>query len=343
MNDPSLSLPAPWRLHELAELPARARGGHVVVGNFDGVHIGHRKVIGRASKLSNMDGRPVVAITFEPYPGTVLSPNEGFARITDSKEKTWLLKEAGADEVVRLAFDADLASLEPKAFVADVLLRYFEPKSFVVSQNFHLGRNRSGSVEWLVELVSRMGAAVEIIPPLYASESQEIDISGWVRWHLARGNIEAANRLLGRRWTIEGVVAHGDKRGRELGFPTANIILRSDARLGFGIYAVRVLVNGVIANGVASYGTRPQFDDGAPRLEVHILDFNGDLYGAHACVEFVAFQRPERTFSNVGALLQQMNSDCLDARHLLNANFYDLSIESVLERRAQLRADTLAD
>jgi riboflavin kinase/FMN adenylyltransferase len=144
--------------------------------------------------------------------------------------------------------------------------------------------------------------------------------------------MSTVNHLLGRRWTLRGTVIHGDKRGRELGFPTINLAIRSDAHFALGIYAVRLQIDGAIANGVASYGTRPQFDNGAPRLEIHIFDFAGDLYGAEILVEFVAFQRSELVFPDLEALLRQMHVDCAEARRLLGDDVRNRSIDGILDR-----------
>lgn len=325
--------PSPLSLHELQDLPERLRGAYVVVGNFDGVHRGHREIIQRASKMARLDGRRVVAITFEPHPRIVLAPHEPFVQLTDPDEKARLLIEAGVDEVATLKFNSEIASLEPEAFVHQVLARGFEAQLIVASRNFRFGKKRIGGVTQLAEVGPCVGLTVKVIPPLVLMESDEVITSTAVRSRLALGDVKAANNLLGRRWTMEGIVVHGDKRGRQLGFPTANLDPINDARIGFGIYAVRVLLDGKIANGVACYGTRPQFDDGAPRLEIHILDFNGDIYGARLLVEFVAFQRSERTFVNVSALMQQIKADCLTARRLLGSDFQEPTIDSVLDRR----------
>jgi riboflavin kinase/FMN adenylyltransferase len=323
-----------WTLQDLSELPERLRGAYVVVGNFDGVHRGHQNILQRAAKLAALDERPVVAITFDPHPRTVLAPREPFLQLTDKEEKYRLLKEAGADEVVPLAFDTELASLSPVAFVEQILARHFEAKAIVASRNFRFGKDRAGTIIELAEIAPRMGMMVDIIPPAIFAENDEVITAAAVRSRLALGDVKTANHLLGHRWTVEGFVVHGDKRGRQLGFPTANLGPINDIRFGFGIYAVRVLLNGKIANGVACYGTRPQFDDGAPRIEIHLLDFAGDIYGERLLVEFVAFQRSERTFASVDALKQQIDRDCLTTRRLLSTDFEELEIDSVLNRRA---------
>lgn len=323
----------PWTLQNLSELPEHLLGAYVVVGNFDGVHRGHREILQRTLKLAKLDGRRVVAITFDPHPRIALSQPQPFLQLTDRGEKELLLKEAGADEVVSISFDADLASLSPAAFIEGVLVKHFDPKAIIASHNFRFGNNRAGTSAELGKIARGLGIAVEIVPPLLLMESEKIISSTAVRSKLALGDVKTANRLLGRRWTVDGLVVHGDKRGRQLGFPTANLAPLRDIHFGFGIYAVRVLLNGKIKNGVACYGTRPQFDDGAPRIEIHILDFTGNIYGERLLVEFVAFQRSERTFSSIDALKQQIAQDCLTTRRLLSADFGESEIGSVLNRR----------
>lgn len=321
----------PWTLKNLSDLPERLRGAYVVIGNFDGVHRGHVNILKRASKLATRNEKPVVAITFDPHPMTILSPREPLLQLTNREEKLILLKEFGADEIVPLAFDTELASLSPTAFVEQILCKYFEAKAIIADRNFRFGKDQAGTAAELAEIARRTGIMVEIISP--ATVDDEIITATAIRSKLNLGDIKTANRLLGRRWTVEGVVVHGDKRGRQLGFPTANLAPIDDIRFGFGIYAVRVLLNGRIANGVACYGTRPQFDNGAPRIEIHILDFTADIYGERLLVEFVAFQRSERTFASVGALKQQIERDCLTTRRLLGTDLEGAEIDSVLNRR----------
>lgn len=298
-------------------LPTPLRGGHVIVGNFDGVHRGHAAVIAQAAESARGAGRPVVALTFEPHPRTFFQPDKPLFRLTERDEKARMLLRAGADATVALTFDAALSQIEAEDFVADVLVRRLGAHTVVVGWDFHFGKGRRGSPAFLAEAGPRHGIFVEIVPP-YGGVTPVS--SSRIRDRLAEGDITAANRLLGRRWTIEGEVAHGDKRGRELGFPTANILLPPETRLAHGIYAVRALVDGRIVDGAASFGSRPQFDDGAPRLEVFLFDFSGDLYGKRLRMEFAGYLRGEAKFESVDALIAQMNRDVLDARVLLGGH-----------------------
>ena len=298
------------------ELPASLRDGHVVVGNFDGVHRGHAAVIREAAAPAHAAGRPVVALTFEPHPRTFFRPDQPLFRLTGRAEKARMLARAGADETVVLTFNEALAAIEAEAFVADVLARRLAAHTAVVGWDFHFGRNRAGSPAFLAEAGPRHGMFVEVVPPFGGPTPVS---SSAIRDRLDAGDLQGANRLLGRRWIIEGEVVHGDKRGRELGYPTANIVLPPETRLAHGVYAVRALVGDRIVDGAASFGRRPQFDDGAPRFETFLLDFSGDLYGRRLRIELVAYLRPELKFDSVEALVVQMERDVLDARAAIAA------------------------
>ncbi len=298
------------------ELPASLRDGHVVVGNFDGVHRGHAAVIREAAAPAHAAGRPVVALTFEPHPRTFFRPDQPLFRLTGRDEKARMLARAGADETVVLTFNEALAAIEAEAFVADVLARRLAAHTAVVGWDFHFGRNRAGSPAFLAEAGPRHGMFVEVVPPFGGPTPVS---SSAIRDRLDAGDLQGANRLLGRRWIIEGEVVHGDKRGRELGYPTANIVLPPETRLAHGVYAVRALVGDRIVDGAASFGRRPQFDDGAPRFETFLLDFSGDLYGRRLRIELVAYLRPELKFDSVEALVVQMERDVLDARAAIAA------------------------
>ncbi|MET0315147.1 MAG: bifunctional riboflavin kinase/FAD synthetase [Hansschlegelia sp.] len=297
------------------ELPQSLRDGHVVVGNFDGVHRGHAAVLRQAAEPAHAAGRPVVALTFEPHPRTFFQPDKPLFRLTDRDEKARMLARAGVDATVVLTFDAGLAAIEAEDFVADVLARRLAAHTAVVGWDFHFGRNRRGSPAFLAEAGPRHGIWVEVTPP-YGGRTPVS--SSAIRDKLAEGDVAGANRLLGRRWIVSGDVIHGDKRGRELGFPTANVKLPPETRLAHGIYAVRALVDDKIVDGVANFGRRPQFmDDGAPLFEPYLLDFAGDLYGRRLRFEIVAFLRPEAKFDSVEALTEQMARDVEAARAAL--------------------------
>ncbi|WP_040577909.1 bifunctional riboflavin kinase/FAD synthetase [Methylopila sp. M107] len=297
-------------------LPPGLRDGHVVVGNFDGVHRGHQSVIRQAAEPARAAGRPVVALTFEPHPRSFFQPDRPLFRLTGRDEKARQLARAGVDATVVLTFDCARSTQEAEDFVADVLVGRLAAHTVVVGWDFHFGRARKGSPAFLAEAGPRHGLYVEVAPPYGGSTPIS---SSMIRDHLAAGEVLAAGRLLGRRWILEGEVAHGDARGRDLGFPTANIRLPPETRLAFGIYAVRALVDGRIVSGAASYGRRPQFDDGAPLFETYLMDFSGDLYGKPLRIELVSRLRGEEKFVSVEALVAQMARDVENARAALAA------------------------
>ncbi|MBR2536454.1 MAG: riboflavin biosynthesis protein RibF [Hyphomicrobium sp.] len=320
----------------LESLPDNVRSAHVVVGNFDGVHIGHRALLQRASELSARDGSPVVALTFEKSADCVAGTAEPKLnyRLTDRQEKVRLLLECGVDAVVTQILDARSATVAPASFVETTLARDFAARSLIVGQNFRLGTDGRPTSNDFVETGPKVGISVHVVPPPVARRGNEYVTSSAVHALIEAGDITTANAFLGRRWALDGIVVHGDKRGRELGFPTANLALNIDVGLKFGVYAVRLLLNRRILEGVACYGKRPQFDDGAPRLEVHLLDFCDDIYGQQVCIEFVAFQRTEMMFCSVNALVQQMTADCDDSRRLLRCEDTSAIVSTLDRRRA---------
>jgi riboflavin kinase/FMN adenylyltransferase len=308
-----LDLPPGFLLSNgLAALPAALQGGAVAIGNFDGVHRGHRAVIDAARAAAG----PAVALTFDPHPRHFFQPERLFRRLSGRRERLALLAQSGLDGALVLPFDAAMAALSAERFVADVLVGALHAKAVAIGYNFHFGKGREGSPEFLADAARRHGFKVAVVAP----EGGEAPVSSTtIRDLIGAGRVDQANRLLGYRWFAIGTVIHGDQRGRELGFPTANLALPAEAPLGFGIYAVRVLVGDRIHSGVASYGRRPTFDNGAPLLETYLFDFADDLYGRDIAVEVVAFLRSEKSFAGADALVAQMHRDEAEARACLAA------------------------
>ncbi len=298
-----------------ASVPEKVRGGVAAIGNFDGVHRGHRAAIeiakGRARKILG----PALALTFEPHPRSFFKPGEPVFRLSPEPLKLRLFADAGLDGAVVMTFNAELAKRSAEEFIAEVLVERLGLKGVVVGEDFRFGKGRGGSADLLREMGQKLGFTVDAIPQVM-SGGKPIS-SGAVRTALAAGNIAEATDLLGHSWFIEGEVVRGAARGRELGFPTANIALDPATQLLHGIYAVCVHVDGQTHNGVASYGRRPQFDNGAPLLETMLFDFEGSLYGKTMAVEFAGFIRPEAKFESVDALKAQMAVDVRAARDML--------------------------
>ena len=296
--------------------PADAlRGAVVAIGNFDGVHRGHRAVISAALKYASALGRPAAALTFEPHPRAFFNPAEPLFRLTDEAGKLRLLASTGLDGAIVLTFDAALAKLTADEFVTRILVDRFAVSGAVIGFNFHFGMNRAGSPDYLVAEGRKRGFAVEVVPR-FEDNGRPVS-SGPIREALAAGRVREADEFLGYPWFVTGKVIDGDKRGRELGFPTANIRLDAGCQLRHGIYAVRASVGGHRYDGVANFGRRPMYDTGAVLLEVFLFDFSGDLYGQTIDVAFIDWIREERMFDGAGALIAQMKEDSRLAREAL--------------------------
>jgi len=299
-------------------VPSSLKRGFVAIGNFDGLHRGHQAVIETARVQAHMTPHtnPALALTFEPHPRTFFRPEMPVFRITPEQTKLRLLAANDlVDAVVVLQFDKELASLAADEFVSKILVEWLDIGGVAVGHDFHFGRQRQGTPEFLADAGKRYGFEVEIVPAL--NDDGEPVSSGKIRDALEAGEIVRANDLLGYRWFVTGEVVHGEKRGRELGFPTANIRLDPTCLLRHGIYAVRAHVGGASYDAVASFGRRPHFDNGAPLLETFLFDYVGDLYGQEMTVEFAGFLRDEAKFESLDALIAQMNRDSEAARVLL--------------------------
>jgi len=290
-------------------------GAVVAIGNFDGVHRGHRAVIGAALKRARALGRKAAALTFTPHPRLFLRPQETLFQLSSEHDKLRLLAATGLDGAIVMTFDAALAATPAEDFVSKILAQALGIGGAAIGFDFHFGKNRGGSPAFLAAQGEHLGFAVDVVPPL-EDEGTPVS-SGSVRAALASGRVVEAAELLGAPWFVSGEVIHGDKRGRELGFPTANLKLDPACGLKHGIYAVRADIAGKRHDGVASFGRRPMFDDGAPLLEVFLFDFDGDLYGRTIDVAFIGWIRHEQKFESIEALKQHMASDAAQARDAL--------------------------
>jgi riboflavin kinase/FMN adenylyltransferase len=290
-------------------------GAVVAIGNFEGVHRGHRAVIAVALARGRELSRKTAVLTFEPHPRAVFRPDEPVFRLSDEAAKLRLLGSTGLDGVIVMRFDAVLAALAAEDFVRKILIERFAVAGVVVGFDFHFGKGRAGSPDFLEAAGRTHGFTVDIVPA-FADDGARIS-SGAVRAALAAGEVEAAAAMLGYPWFVSGTVVHGDKRGRELGFPTANLRLDPACGLAHGIYAVRVGLDGKRYDGVANFGRRPMFDTGVVLLEVFLFDFTGDIYGETLDVAFIHRIRPEMTFASVDDLVRRIDEDCGLARAAL--------------------------
>ncbi len=300
-------------------MPAVARGAVVAIGNFDGVHRGHRAVIGAARAAADRRAVPLAVLSFEPHPRAYFEPRQPPFRLTTLRQKVRLLAGLGVDFLFVPRFDRDMAQTSPGAFVGDVLAGALGARLVVVGRGFAFGRARAGNVDTLRGLADPAGIEVDCLDAV--NEGDEGSVSSTrIRDLLRSGRPDAAAHLIGREWEIEGRVLRGERRGRLLGFPTANLRLGDLLRPALGVYATRIRVAGESAEmhaGVANIGNRPTFGGTQDLLEAHLFDFNGDLYGKRVCVRLSAFLRPERKFDGVEALKAQITRDADEARRHL--------------------------
>ncbi len=298
-------------------LPPDARGASVALGNFDGVHLGHALLV-RAAHAARPD-LPLAVLTFEPHPREVFRPDDPPFHLTLPEDRARLLAGLGVRLIYQIPFDAAFAHLSPEQFVHDVLHRGIGAGHIACGPDFAFGHRRGGDTGFLAARSEALGLGLTLVPPL--ADSTGPYSSSRVRRALQDGYPERAANVLGRPWSISGVVAHGDARGRTIGFPTANVALGRHLEPARGVYAVRVaLADGQVLGGVANIGRRPTVALGAEsRLEAHIFDFDGGLYDQTIVVSLLAFLREEKKFPSFDVLRAQIACDAADARAALAA------------------------
>jgi riboflavin kinase / FMN adenylyltransferase len=290
------------------------------IGNFDGLHLGHAAVIERAVRVARERAAPVALLTFEPHPADHFAGRPVAFRLTPPALKAALGRGLGLSGIVFLSFDSGLAGMTADEFVRRILVERLATGAVVVGWDFHFGKGRSGGPAFLAEAGARHGFAVEIVGKIQVGTEPDgaVISSTAVRRALERGDVDGAARLLGRCYSVSGIIAPGQRLGRVLGMPTANIALEPTNRLAYGVYAVRAVADGHSHPAVASFGVRPSVDGGGPPLlEVHLFDFEGDLYGQEMTVEFVGRIREERRFDSLDLLVAEMRRDGERAREIL--------------------------
>jgi|SRR5215469_11605083 len=296
------------------------RGAVVAIGNFDGVHLGHQAVIAAAKQAARESAAPFAVLTFEPHPRSVFQPGAPPFRLTPFRAKSRVLESLGVDLLFTLHFDLDFAKKSAEEFITEILVAGLGARAVVVGYDFVFGHGRRGTAALLHEEGHRQGFGVEVIPPVSATGGI-VYSSTQIREHLSAGRPRDAAALLGRPWEIEGRVETGDKLGRTIGFPTANIALADYLRPAAGVYAVRAGIEEGAATrwfgGAANLGWRPTVGGTDLRLEAHLFDFDGDLYGTHLRVAFIERLRAEQRFPGLDALKAQIAADCAKARHIL--------------------------
>ena len=298
--------------------PADARGGVVAIGNFDGVHLGHRAVVERGRHIARSLGAPLAVLTFEPHPRQVLAAPDGPFRLTPFRVKARHLAGLGIEILYVARFNRAFAAREPASFVADVVASGIGARHVVVGHDFAFGRGRSGTVALLSQIGGSLGVGVTSIEA--AGTGTEVHSASRARRLLAAGEVASLPAVLGRYWEIDGHVVTGDRRGRTIGFPTANLRTAGILHPARGVYALWAQPSGDDGRwypAVANLGRRPTFDKTEDLLEVHIFDYDGDLYGRRLRAAFVDRVRPERRFDGIEALKAQIATDCETARNIL--------------------------
>lgn len=306
------------RINNLAEFPKSLRGGAVAIGNFDGLHRGHQSVLEAASTAAEQCNCPAIVLTFEPHPRSVFQPDVPLPRITPPSMKAKMIEELGFDAVIELPFSREFSKKSADEFVSDILLGSLNASNVVTGFDFHFGKDRQGGPAFLINEGKKNGFEV-ILVDAFRDDAAEVISSSRIREALGQGDVSLANSLLGYHYRVAEQIIEGEKLGRTLGYPTANMSVPAETPLLHGIYAVRFIrADGSIYDGVASYGRRPTVtDNGKPLLETYLFDFKEDLYGEKCSVAFVAYLRGEEKFEGLDPLIAQMKIDEQNARMAL--------------------------
>ncbi|CUX43954.1 bifunctional riboflavin kinase/FAD synthetase [Rhizobium oryzihabitans] len=300
-------------------LPEALRGGVIAIGNFDGVHRGHRAVLDRALELAEARGVPALVLTFEPHPRFVFRPETPVFRLTPAPLKARILEAIGFRSVIEYPFDREFSQRSAEEFVKSILVDWLGASAVVTGFDFHFGKGREGGPAFLMAAGKRHGFDVTLVDA-FRDEGSDVVSSSRIRSHLCEGDVAGAAGLLDYRFTVESEVIGGQKLGRTLGYPTANMALAPETELKAGIYAVRFRrPDGSIRDGVASFGYRPTVtENGAALLETYVFDFSGDLYGEVCSVSFFGHLRDELKFDGLEPLVAQIRRDEEEARAMLS-------------------------
>ncbi len=292
-------------------------GAIAAIGNFDGVHLGHQHLLHETAGFARSHGARPGAVLFEPHPRRYFRPDDPPFLLTTPKQRDALLRAHGAEEIFVLKFDKALASLTPEAFIRDVLKDRLGLAGIVAGADFRFGAGRAGNGEILQAVGAEAGLKVKLVSLLAGNSGTDKFGSSAVRAALREGDTARAAAILGRPWAVLGRVVEGQKLGRTLGFPTANMTLGEIIEPRKGVYATRASIDGVTYDAVSNFGRRPTVGSTEPLLETHLFDFEDDLYGKEVEVAFVGFIRDERKFDGLDALKAQIDKDCHQARAML--------------------------
>ena len=287
---------------------------HLAVGNFDGVHLGHNKIISSLIIKAKNENKPSAILSFHPHPRQFFSKTLDCYKIISEEKKQNLLSDLGIDYYFCLKFDKSVSELSPSEFIINVLVNQLKVNKLVVGYDFRFGKNREGDIKLLEDYSKIHGFLLEVINPIKSDKSKEIYSSTSIRDFIKHGKMEEAKMMLGRSWTMEGEVIHGDKRASKMNFPTANILPHQEIYPLKGVYAVSVILNNNKFAGIANFGERPTIEGNKLLLEVHLFDFNKDIYGNYLTVEFLTFIRKEKKFNSFDILAEQIKNDIQVAR-----------------------------
>ena len=310
-------------VRHISEFPKALKGAVAALGNFDGFHRGHQVVVGEAGRMAKEAGAPLIVVVTEPHPRSFFNPDGEAFRLTPFRERLNLLEQFGVDGAVVLQFNKDLANHTPDDFAAKILSAGLGVSRVVVGYDYRFGKGRAGDVDILAELGAKYKFEVSVIPQVpvgVEGAAGQPYSSTLVRAALKEREARRAAALLGHWWTVNGLVAEGEKRGRQIGFPTANVEFHDSIVPGFGVYAVRCRIEGQggLFAGVANFGVKPTFGGEKVMLEVYLFDFEGDLYQKHLRVHLVGGIRPEKKFDGIAALKTQIGKDIKAAKILLD-------------------------
>ncbi|BCG46902.1 FMN adenylyltransferase/Riboflavin kinase [Citrifermentans bremense] len=299
----------------ISDIKEKLRHPAVTIGNFDGVHLGHREIFRRVRERAEEMGGVSVVVTFVPHPLKVVPSHKEVRLITTRREKEFLIESAGIDYLLEIPFDREFAAVSAADFVQKVLVDAIGVERLVIGYDYAFGRGREGDVQLLREMGKRHGYSVEVLEPI--SNGATVYSSTKVRGMVSAGDVEGVVGVLGRHYAITGTVVHGHQRGRGLGFPTANLATEKDLLPAGGVYAVKVCIGSELLDGACNIGTNPTFGDGSLSLEVFLFDVDRDLYGREITVFFIARLREERRFDGLEALKEQIALDVTRCREIL--------------------------
>lgn len=302
-------------IRHLDDIQGKLANAVVTIGNFDGVHLGHREIFRRVRKAAADLGGPSVVITFVPHPLKLLPSRKRLRLITTYEEKERLIEASGIDYLITIPFDEEFAAITAPDFVGRILVGMIGMKKLIIGYDYAFGRNREGNVVLLRKLGKELGFGVEVLAPI--GDGEKVYSSTAVRETIGEGDVKGVVSLLGRHFSLDGTVVHGHHRGKGLGFPTANLATENELIPKSGVYAVKVRIDDAICDGACNIGSNPTFGDESTAIEVFIFDFEGDLYGRRLRLYFMERIRDERKFSGAEALQQAIQSDVARCREIL--------------------------